>query len=175
VPPGCSASHSQCLGNSVTSRATTPILGRPAGRRPFPCTRGKRLTRRAKTSSLDPRKSKSIGLPVVSSKTSTHASACLLTCPLTARATSKYAPDANCRVWSNAVHDGAAAVFCLVCMSQFTRIKYTRQYIRVKFLVLPRVRHVTVRYHARQLAHVGSLICRSDRVRNLGATDAPED
>src|SRR5215208_4023788 len=32
APPGCCASHSQWRGSSVTSRATTPSLGRPGPR-----------------------------------------------------------------------------------------------------------------------------------------------
>ena len=32
APPDCCASHSQCRGSSVTSRATTPSFGRPGPR-----------------------------------------------------------------------------------------------------------------------------------------------
>jgi hypothetical protein len=76
APPGWLASHSQCRGISVTSRATTPNLGRP-GRRVSPSGWGGALLCmgpapwsliRRKTSSGLPRKSTSTKLLVTSSK-----------------------------------------------------------------------------------------------------------
>ena len=76
APPGWLASHSQCRGINVTSRATTPNLGRP-GRRVSPSGWGGALLCmepapwsliRRKTSSGLPRKSTSTKLLVTSSK-----------------------------------------------------------------------------------------------------------
>ncbi len=76
APPGWLASHSHCRGISVTSRATTPNLGRP-GRRVSPSGWGGALLCmepapwsliRRKTSSGLPRKSTSTKLLVTSSK-----------------------------------------------------------------------------------------------------------
>jgi hypothetical protein len=76
APPGWPASHSQCRGISVTSRATTPNLGRPGRRVSSSAWGGALLCMepapwsliRRKTSSGLPRKSTSTKLLVTSSK-----------------------------------------------------------------------------------------------------------
>ena len=73
APPGWVSSHSQCRGNSVTSRATTPSLGRPrprgsvgpgSGAGAGGLGRGSRAT----ISSSLPRRSRSSGRPLASLK-----------------------------------------------------------------------------------------------------------
>ncbi len=70
---GCAASHSHCRGKSVTSRATTPSFGRPrpAGFGPIGAVllaTSPRSRNRWRMSSSLPRRSRSITLPVASSK-----------------------------------------------------------------------------------------------------------
>jgi hypothetical protein len=120
APPGCVANHSHCLGSNVTSRATTPNLGRP---RPldseapsFPCSNSvvRSATQLPTTargcrdnllmmSAFVPRKSRSTTRPVVSSKTRNELDEPFSTAVLTASATSINGPDTSRREPSKAV------------------------------------------------------------------------